>query len=143
RADTEPFENGQSLAVRFAGVQPIQSPGVEHVFHRTQLFEERRLDTDAVDQLLDLELVSDDIETEQLYGARVREEQRRDDANERRLARPVGAQDAENLTPRNVERHVVHCHNPSPSGGLLPRQERSATRDEVLGDAMQTERGGE
>jgi len=43
----------------------------------------------------------------QVFGARVREQQCRDDADQRGLSRPVRAQDAEDLTPWNVERHVV------------------------------------
>ena len=92
----------QAAPLRLVRARPYSRAGVQQVLHRTQLLEERRVDADAIDELFDPQLVADDVEAEDLERAAVGQQQRRDDANQRRLARAVGAQNAEDLAASTV-----------------------------------------
>ncbi len=82
---------------------PVQAGGVGQVLQGRELLEEGGVDRDPVDQPLHGELLLLDVVAEHADRAAVREEERRDEADERRLPRAVGAEDAEDLPPLDGE----------------------------------------
>ena len=87
-------------------VEAVDAGGERQVLHRAELLEERRVDADPVDQALDLQLVAHDVVAEDLDPSGVEGQQARDEADERRLARPVRAEHAVDVAALETHRHV-------------------------------------
>ena len=95
--DVQALEDFEDLLVSFTGRQSIDAGGEGQVLERAELLEERRLDRDAVHEAAHGAGLADDIVSEDLDRARVREQQRGDDARQGGLAGSVGADDAVDL----------------------------------------------
>jgi hypothetical protein len=95
------------LAAGVAAVEAVHPGGVDQVLGRRQLLEERRIDADPVDQPLDGHLVAGDVVAEDLDASLLEGEQRAHQADQRRLAAAVGAEDAVDLTALDAQRDVV------------------------------------
>ena len=133
--DAETRQHRNDLRARLVRPDAVQPRRVDEVLHRRQLLEERGLDGDTVDEPLDRELVAPDVQTEDADLAGVRGQERREDADQRRLARPVGAEQAVDLAPLDAERYVVDGEQVRSASGLEPRGPES------LADARGRERG--
>ena len=88
-------------------LEPVQASGVHQVLDRRELLEERRIDRYAVDQSLDGKRVVLDIVSEDTQAPAVREQQRRDEPDQRRLAGSVRAENTEHLAARDREIDLV------------------------------------
>jgi hypothetical protein len=83
--------------------EAVEARGVAQVLRRAHLLEEARLDRDAVDQPPHRPGVAEGIVAEDQRGAAVGQQQRREQADERRLARPVRTEDGDALAPLDLE----------------------------------------
>ena len=113
-------------------VEAVEPGREDQVLHRAELLEEGGVDADPVDQALDRHLVALDVVPEDLHPALVEGQETRDEADERRLARPVGAEDPVDVAALEAHRHV------------RDRRDRllRPTHDETLADAVD-EQGGD
>ena len=120
-------------ASRLAGlaVEAVEACREEQVLHRAELLEEGGVDADPVDQALDRHLVALDVEAEDLDPALVEGQQPADEADERRLAGAVGAEDPVDVAALEAQVDVRD------GGHGLAR----AADDERLADALD-EQGG-
>src|SRR4029079_9451941 len=82
-------------------------------------FEERGLDADAIDHPADRALVALNIVSEHADLAAIRDEQRRDQADERGFAGAVGPQQPEDLAALDGDVHVIDGDG---HGARLPRR---------------------
>ena len=116
-----------ATASRFApsGVQAVEPGREQQVLHRAELLEEGGVDADPVDQPLDRHLVALDVVAEDLDPALVEGQQARDEPDERRLARAVGAEDPVDVAALEAERDVAR--SPSPACCLRPTTKRFVT----------------
>jgi hypothetical protein len=97
-------------------IQAVDAGGERQVLHRAELLEEGSVDADSIDQALDRELIAHDVMPEDLYPSGVEGQEAGDEANERRLARTIGAQHTVDVPARQSDRHVGHClHGRLPS----------------------------
>src|SRR5581483_6838019 len=87
--------------------ETVEPRRVREVLLGGHLLEERRLDGDAVHEPLDGARLADDVVAEDLGAAAVGEEQRREQADERRLPRAVLAEDRNALAALDLERDVL------------------------------------
>ena len=112
-------------------VEAVQPGGEQQVLHRAELLEEGGVDADPVDQALDRHLVALDVEAEDLDPTLVEGQQPADEADERRLARAVGAEDPVDVAALEAQ---VDVHD---------RRHRLAlpADDEGLADAVDEQRG--
>ena len=92
---------------RLAGAEAVEPRGVREVLLGAHPLEEARLDRDAIHHLPHRAGIGEDVAAEDARGAAVVEEKGREQADERRLARAVAAQDRDALTGRDDERHAV------------------------------------
>src|SRR5207248_7540876 len=87
--------------------QPVEARRVRQVLGRGHLLEEARLDRDTVDQPADLRRLTVQVVAEYLRVAAVVDQQRREQADERRLPRAVLAEDGHALATGDREGDVV------------------------------------
>ena len=86
---------------RGRALQAVEPHRVEQVLQRRELLEEARLHRDTVDQALDLRLLAHHVVPEDADVPLIGDQQRRDQADQRRLARAVGAEHAVDLVLRD------------------------------------------
>src|SRR6266566_3895393 len=105
--ETDACEDLGNLLAGHARRDAIEPRRVRKVLLRRHLLEEGRLDRHSVDEPLNRALFLDDVVAEDGRRPAVRQEQRRQDADQRRLARAVLAQDGDALTPLDPERDAL------------------------------------
>jgi hypothetical protein len=104
--EADPFEDLRDAAPCVRRAQPIEPRRVRQVLRRRHALEERRLDRHAVDDAAHRALVAHDVVPEHARAAAVGQQQGRQQADERRLARAVLAQHGDALAARDAERDV-------------------------------------
>ena len=92
-------QDPRDLHARLARPHAVVARRVVQVLAGGHLLEEARLDRDAVDELAHRPRLGEDVVPEHACAAAVVEEQRREQPDERRLARAVLAQDRDALAP--------------------------------------------
>ena len=107
RLDAEPSQDRRDLRSRRLWRKTVQPPGVHEVLHRRQLLEEGGLNGHAVDEPLHGELVARHVEAEDRDLAVIGLQQRREHADQRRLARSVRSEQAVDLAAPHHKRYVV------------------------------------
>ena len=98
--------------------QAVEAGRVAQVLDRREALEEGGLDRDAVDQPLHPARLAEDVVAEDASGAAVLEQQRGEQAHERRLARAVLAQDGDALTARDGEGDRIQSRYAAPMQAL-------------------------
>jgi hypothetical protein len=101
----------------------VEAHRVGEVLRRGHLLEEARLDRDAVHQLLDLVGLRDHVVVEDPGDSAVGDQQRGEDADQRRLTRPVLAEHGDRLATAHREAHLVE------RGDMSVRRGRTITPD--------------
>ena len=129
--DAQPGQDRDRLALRRLAIEAVQPGREEEVLHRAELLEERGVDADPVDQALDRHLLALDVVAEDLDPALVEGQEPADEADERRLAGAVGAEDPVDVAALEAHRHVRDRGHRL----LLP------TDDEPLADVLDEEGG--
>ena len=132
KADT--LQDPWNLLTRIACGHPVEPGRVAKVLGGRHLLEEARLHRDAVDEPLHGALFGEDVMAEHPGAATVVQQQRRQQADQRRLARAVLAQDRDALTAAHREADV-------PQGGhrAVVAAERAFESALVLAAATATE----
>ena len=101
--EPDPLEDARDRLARLARGHPVEAGGVAQVLGRRHALEERRLDRHAVHQPLYGARAPEDVVSEHGRRPAVVEEQRREEAHERRLPRAVLPQDGDALAPPERE----------------------------------------
>ena len=105
-ADAQPGQDRDRIALGGRAVEAVEPRREDQVLHRAELLEEGGVDADPVDQALDRHLLAFDVVAEDLDPALVEGQQARDEADERRLPRAVGAEDPVDVAALEAQRHV-------------------------------------
>ena len=100
--EADALEDPRDLVTGLAGREPVEPGRVGQVLGRRHLLEERGLDRDAVDEPANGARVGD-VVPEDGCAAAVEQEQRREQPDQRRLARPVLAEDGDALAAGDLE----------------------------------------
>jgi hypothetical protein len=103
--EADAIEDLRDPGARLARGLPVEAGRVREILGRRHLLEERGFDRDAVDQPAHRTALPLDVVPEHPRAAAVPEQQRREQANERRLARPVLPQHGDTFAARDLERH--------------------------------------
>src|SRR5205823_8632561 len=106
--DAETTQDRKRLHTSDVRRHAVETTGVHEVLHGRELLEERGLDGYAVDQPFHLALVRLDVEPEHAHHSGVRDEQRREDADERRLSRAVRTEQGVDLAAGDPQRDTIH-----------------------------------
>ena len=103
RREADPLEDARDLVTRLVRRHPVEARRVREVLRRRHLLEERGLDRDAVDEPADGARLLEDVVPEDRRVAAVVQEQRREQPDQRRLARAVLAEDRDALAALDLE----------------------------------------
>src|SRR5581483_5911643 len=123
RREPDPLEDLRDPRVRLPRPHAVEARGVGEVLRRTHLLEEARLDRDAVDEPSHAARLLEHVLAEDARLAAVREQERREQTDERRLARPVLAQDRDALAALHRERDAVERRAAAPAEALAARED--------------------
>jgi hypothetical protein len=99
---------GDAVAGR-ARREAVEARRVAEVLRRRHLLEERRLDRDPVDDPAHRLRVAHDVVTENSRLPGIGQQQRGQDADERRLSRPVLTENGQALAVRDLKAHPTEC----------------------------------
>ena len=102
------------LVPRLRRRHSVEARRVREVLGRGHLLEEARLDGDAVHELPDRTRLVERVVPEDARLAAVVDQERREQADERRLARAVLAENRDALAAFDRERHVLERRHPPP-----------------------------
>jgi hypothetical protein len=106
---------------RLARRQPVEPRRVREVLDRGHLLEERRLDGHSVDHPPDRPGLGN-VVPEDVRAAAVRQQQRREQPDERRLPGTVLAEDRDALAARDGERQPAQRLDPDALAPVLPNE---------------------
>src|SRR5436190_9291531 len=128
--EADALEDLRDRLLRDPRRNPIEPRRVGQVLLGRHLLEERRLDRDAVDEPLDRARLLDHVVAEDRGAAPVGQQQRREQADKRRLARAVLTEDRDALATLHRERDALESrYAPSP---LSPASARRVAAEELL-----------
>jgi hypothetical protein len=121
RGEADAVEDLRDLRPRLPGRHSVEARGVAQVLVRGHLLEEGRLHGHAVDETADRPRLAEHVVAEDARAAAVLEQQRREQPDQRRLARAVLAQDGHRLAAVHAERDALQR-----SDGLPAREAAGA-----------------
>src|SRR5438309_10570942 len=105
--ETDAREDLRDLRARLTRRNAVEPSGVREILFGRHLLEERRLDRHAVHEPLDRARLLHHVVAEDRCAATVGQQQRREHTDERRLSRPVLAQDRDALAALHRERDAL------------------------------------
>jgi hypothetical protein len=115
RREADPLEDLRDPLARLRRRHAVEAGGVVEVLGGRHLLEEARLDRHAVHEPADVLVPAHDVVAEHARAPAIREEERREQADQSRLARPVLAEDCDAFASGDLERHVRERGHAAPA----------------------------
>jgi hypothetical protein len=125
------LEDLGDLSSRFGSGHAVEARCIAQVLHRRHLLEEGRLHGNSIDQTANRTRLGEDVETEDPRGPPIREEQRGQETDERRLAGTVLAEDGHALATSDGEGDALEGRGSSSPTQPSPT---TITPEEPLGE---------